>query len=135
MISGGGDTAGGPTLLIIDDDSEMRHALVCFFERRGFHVAAGTSLAEAKSFLHRRKAWTLVISDYHLPDGTGLDLLGSVRAQAGAATPVLLMSGSVHAAALCAGVDYLSKPFPLTTLETRVQILLGRMRSITGPSS
>jgi DNA-binding response OmpR family regulator len=76
-----------------------------------------------------------VISDYHLPDGTGLELLGSVRAQTGAATPVLLMSGSVHAAALCAGVDYLAKPFPLTTLETRVQILLGRMRSITGPSS
>jgi two-component system response regulator PilR (NtrC family) len=127
MIAGATHQGAWPTLLIVDSDSEMLRTLVCFFEKRGFHVAAGTTLAEARAFLQRRKAWTLVISDYHLPDGTGLELLGWVREQAGATTPVLLMSGSAHAATLCAGVDYLAKPFPLAALETRVRTMLGRM--------
>jgi DNA-binding response OmpR family regulator len=128
MIRGGIDCAPGPKLLIVDHDSEMRQALACFFEKRGFKVAAAATLAEAKSLQYHRSRWTLVISDYHLPDGTGLELLGSMREQWGAATPVLLISGSVDIAALCAGTDYLAKPFPPAVLETRVQTLLGRMR-------
>ena len=114
-----------PTLLVIDSDSEMLQTLVCYFEKRGFHVAAGASLAEAKVFFHRRKTWTLVVADYHLPDGTGWELCCWIRDQANA-TPVLLMSGSAQAALLCAGTDYLAKPFPLETLEHRVRALLGR---------
>jgi DNA-binding response OmpR family regulator len=37
------------------------------------------------------------------------------------------MSGSVHGAALCQGVDYLAKPFALAELDSRVRSLLGRM--------
>lgn len=116
-----------PTLLIVDNDPHMLHTLVCYFEKRGFHVAASATMAEARTFLHRRKAWTLVIADYHLPDGTGLELFWCVRDQAGVATPVLLMSGSAQAAALCAGIDYLAKPFSLADLERRVRLLLGQM--------
>jgi DNA-binding response OmpR family regulator len=129
MIPGGAHAMAWPTLLIVDNDPEMLQALVCFFEKRGFHVAASATLAEAKIYLQRRKLWTLVISDYHLPDGTGLELFWWVREQVNAATPVLLMSGSVHGAALCAGVDYLAKPFPLTELEVRVRTLLRRMEN------
>jgi len=127
MIPGGAESGLWPTLLIVDADTEMLQTLVCYFEKRGFHVAACTSLAEAKSFFHRRKSWALVIADYHLPDGTGLELCWWVRDQVGLATPCLLMSGSAHGASLCADVDYLAKPFPLTALETRGRTLLGRM--------
>ena len=120
-------TGAWPTLLIVDSDPQMLQTLVCYFEKRGFHVAASATLAEAKTYLHRRKTWTLVISDYHLPDGTGLELFWCVREQVGMSTPVLLMSGSAQAAALCAGIDYLPKPFPLADLERRVRLLLGRM--------
>lgn len=119
-----GGTRGNswPTLLVLDSDPEMAQTLVCFFERRGFHVAAGASLAEAKEFFYRRKTWTLVIADYHLPDGTGWDLCSWVRDQ-GIDTPVLLMSGSPHCATLCAGMDYFSKPFPLEKLESYIRML------------
>jgi DNA-binding response OmpR family regulator len=125
MIPGGAHVATWPTLLVVDTDVEMLRTLVCYFEKRGFHVAAGTTLAEAKEFFHRRKNWTLVIADYHLPDGTGWDLCCWVREQA-RSTPVLLMSGSADGATLCAGADYLPKPFPLDALEGRVRVLLGR---------
>lgn len=126
MIPGGTHAGGWPTLLIVDSDPEMLQALVCYFEKRRFHVAAGASLAEAKIYFHRRKSWTLVVADYHLPDGSGLELHDWIRAQPGGETPFLLMSGSVNSAALCGDVEYLAKPFPLQALEERVRGLLRR---------
>jgi DNA-binding response OmpR family regulator len=111
-----------PTLLIVDSDLEMAQTLVCFFERRGFHVAAAASIAEAKHLFHRRKSWTLVIADYHLPDGTGWDLSGWLQEQSDG-TPLLVMSGSPHGATLCEGLEYLPKPFTLEKIEAYVRTL------------
>lgn len=113
-----------PTLLVVDDDPQMLQTLVCYFEKRGFHVAPASSLAEAKLFFHRRTSWTLIISDFHLPDGTGGELWNWVREQSIAMPPFLLMSGSFEGEMLCAGVDFLPKPFALEELENRVRTLL-----------
>jgi DNA-binding response OmpR family regulator len=123
--SGGARPSAWPTLLVMDTDQEMTRTLVCFFEKRGFHVAAGTSLAEVKLFFHRCKIWTLVISDYHLADCTGLDVCDWIREQ-GSDAPVLLLSGSPHSATLCAGNEYLAKPFRLETLEAYVRTVQRR---------
>jgi two-component system OmpR family response regulator len=88
--------------------------------KRGFHVAAGSTLAEARDFLHRRKTWTLVIADYHLPDGNGIELCDWLDAQ-GCRAPVLLMSASPHGYALCSGLAFLPKPFPIEQLEEFVR--------------
>ena len=121
-IRGAGWLSPWPTLLVADVDAEMRKTLVCFFEKRGFHVAAAENLAEVRDYFYRRKTWTLIIADYHLPDGSGAELCDWVRDQ-GSSTPVLLMSGSPHAATLCAGNDYLEKPFPIEKLEAYVRNL------------
>lgn len=114
-----------PTLLIVDRDVEMVRALVCFFEKRGFHVAAADSLAEARELFQRRKFWTLVIADYHLADGNGWELCAWIREQ-NDATPVLLMSGSPYGSTLCAGTDYFAKPFPPEKLEDYLRKLPAR---------
>lgn len=118
-VHGGARLNTWPTLLVLDTDEEMSRTLVCFFEKRGFHVAAGASFAELRDFFFRRKNWTLIIADYHLPDGTGAELCQWVRDQGGD-TPVLLMTASPYAATLCAGNDYLEKPFPIERLEAYV---------------
>jgi OmpR-family two-component system manganese-sensing response regulator len=118
--SGAGQFSSWPTLLVVDSDEEMRLTLVCFFEKRGFHVAAAASFSEVRDFFHRCKTWMLIIADYHLPDGNGAELCGWVRDQ-GCTTPVLLMSGSPHAATLCAGNEYLEKPFSLEKLDAYVR--------------
>src|SRR4051812_2084384 len=58
IISGGVHFRGWPTLLVVDQSAEMLQTLVCYFEKRGFHVAATTTLAEAKVYFQRRKTWT-----------------------------------------------------------------------------
>jgi DNA-binding response OmpR family regulator len=122
---GAASVAAWPTLLVVDTDTELTRALVCFFEKRGFHVAAGASVAEAKLFFHRRQSWTLVICDYHLPDGTGVELCDWIREQQ-SAVPLLLMSRSPHFATSCGEIDFLPKPFPLEKLETYIRGLQRR---------
>jgi DNA-binding response OmpR family regulator len=126
FIPGGAHFPAWPTLLVVDSDTEMLRTLVCYFEKRGFHVAAATTLADAKGLFHRCKTWSLVIADYHLPDGTGWELSCWMNDQARCAAPMLLMSGSPNCATLCAGADYLAKPFSLEALEQRVRRLLPR---------
>ena len=123
MIAGGTGSAIGPSLLIVDSDREMRRTLVSYFEKRGFRVAAAASLAAAKQNFTANRAWSLVIADYHLPDGTGRDLSAWVREHM-RQTPVLLMSGSAHIAKLCDGDDFLAKPFRLEKLEAYVSGVL-----------
>jgi DNA-binding response OmpR family regulator len=125
LTSGGPDLGTWPTLLVLDSDTEMLRTLSWFFEKRGFHVAAAANLAEAKNYFYRRPRWTMVIADYHLPDGTGWDFCTWMRERPNAsATPFILMSGGLHAAAICPEVDFLAKPFRVEDLESRVRTLL-----------
>lgn len=122
MIAGGA-IGLGPSLLVVDSDREMRRTLVSYFEKRGFHVAAAASLGAAKLSFVTNKKWALVIADYHLPDGTGRDLVAWVRERS-PGTRVLLMSGSTHIASLCEGEDFFAKPFRLEKLESYVGMVL-----------
>ena len=127
MIPGGTNIGAWPTLLVVDSDCDMLGTLVCYFEKRGFHVAAATSIAEAKTFCHRRRNWTLVLADYHLPDGTGWELCCWMQEQPGwQSLPFVMMSGSMNCSTLCKGAEYLAKPFRLDDLEERIRGLLNR---------
>ena len=109
-----------PTLLVLDDDADMARTLVCFFEKRGFHVAAGSTLADAREFFHRRKNWTLIISSYYLPDGTGAELYDWIREQ-GYDVPMLFTSGNPHCSTPCTGLNFLPKPFSIEALADYVR--------------
>ncbi len=125
-MPGGADVGAWPTLLVIDSDPEMLRTLAWFFEKRGFHVAAAATVGEAKVYFQRHPRWTMVIADYHLPDGNGWDFCAWMREQstALAPTPFLLMSGGAYATTICPELDFLAKPFRIDELERRVRTLL-----------
>ena len=106
----------------------MRQALAYFFEKQGFEVVAVPSITDAKHALERPEKWDLVISDYHLPDGSGWELCCWIRQQARSAPPFLLISGGLAAAALASEVDFLAKPFSVEELAGRVDTLLDKPR-------
>jgi FixJ family two-component response regulator len=99
---------------VIDDDRHVRAAINNLLKSRGY---IAHTFASAEEFLRSTDATdtSCVITDVHMPEMTGIDLLIQMRAQ-GSATPFILITGfpdeSMRARALQAGATcFLGKPF------------------------
>ena len=101
------------SLLIVDDEQNLRNQLAKAMERRGFVVAAAESVAEGKQLaLANRPKYAVV--DLRLGDGSGLEVVEVLR-HARADVRVIVLTGygniATAVAAVKAGaVDYLPKP-------------------------
>jgi CheY-like chemotaxis protein len=117
-----------PTILIVDDDPDMRLYLRgCL---RGLGEAAGPVIDAADGVEAMRRVWAdgvgLVISDVVLPRMDGLGLRQAIRADSvHARLPVLLISGESEAALPTDPDDaFLAKPFNARELLAVVRRLL-----------
>jgi two-component system KDP operon response regulator KdpE len=121
------------TVLLVEDDRELRHTLRDALEVEGYRVLASASLADAQAVLaHAGRSLAapdvdLVLLDLGLPDGDGAVLLGALRRNR--MTPVVVISardgedGKVRL--LDGGADdYLVKPFALGELLARLRVAL-----------
>jgi DNA-binding response OmpR family regulator len=112
------------TLLVVDDDADLREALVEQLELEGFRVVqAGTAAAGAAAALAEKP--DLLILDVDLPDGDGRDLCARLRGE-GVAAPVLMLTGATEDADAIRGLDsgaddYVSKPFRFAVLLARIR--------------
>lgn len=120
-------------VLHVEDDPMLRMLMQLSFENLGFRgtIVFADTLDQATQRLaaHRERTFDLIISDMHLPDGTGLDVVRLVRQGADTAlTPVVILSGDVdpkivgRAYMLGANV-YLDKAGPGRTLADVVSSL------------
>jgi diguanylate cyclase (GGDEF)-like protein len=75
------------SVLILDDDAELRSFLASLLVPRGYRVLEAARLAEAKAML-ADSVPDLLIVDGLLPDGTGVELISRIR-QLEAATPAI----------------------------------------------
>jgi DNA-binding NtrC family response regulator len=111
-------------LLIVDDDETLRQTLAGRFKRQGMTVSAAGNIAEALK-LAKAQQFDVALLDLHLPDGSGVDLLGVLKAgQPELEALMLTAHGSMDTAiqALKLGAyDYLTKPFHLPELEIHIQ--------------
>jgi DNA-binding response OmpR family regulator len=112
-----------PDLMIVEDEVMTLQTLAHFFTLRGFNVTTAATLREAQTRFWSRPGWAIILSDYHLSDGTGLELFSWIEEQRGLPAPFLLMSGGIKAE-LADGVAFIAKPFGLHELEARVRALL-----------
>jgi DNA-binding NtrC family response regulator len=122
-----------PTILCIDDEPVVGAVLERQLAELGHEPLVVTSVSEALITLARQSV-DLVISDYQMPDATGLDLLGRMR-ENGHEVPVIIMTGysSIENAVLSmrhGAIDYLSKPLRAETLRIAVNngIEVNRLR-------
>ena len=101
------------SLLIVDDEQNLRNQLAKAMERRGFTVAAAESVAEGKSLaLANRPKYAVV--DLRLSDGSGLEVVEVLRRARGDVRVIVLTGYGNIATAVAAvkagAVDYLPKP-------------------------
>ena len=118
------------SVLLVEDDRELRTMLREALAVEGYRVLAAASLSEARAMLmHNRKdtALDLVVLDLGLPDGDGAELLSLIRKDH--AMPVLVISArhndgqKIHL--LDAGADdYLVKPFSIGELLARMRVAM-----------
>lgn len=117
------------TILIVEDDLEMRSMLVRGLREEGLHVE---SVGTGAQLLERvaRCSPDLFIIDIGLPDADGRDVCQALRAQ-GVGAPVLFLTARDAlpdrlSGFSAGGDDYLTKPFAFAELVARLEALLRR---------
>ena len=119
----------GQTVLVVEDDDELRGVLGRGLREEGFTVVAVATGAELLERIAQATPDALVL-DIGLPDTDGRDLCQALRAR-GIETPVLFLTARDALVDRIAGFDaggddYLAKPFAFVELVARLQALLRR---------
>ena len=116
-------------ILIIEDNKEMLFGLEKLLNENNFHTLTASTLKLAKERLEEQE-YDLVILDWMLPDGSGVEFLAQMRKEFYTTSVLLLSSKSDiedKVEALDAGADdYLPKPFSNIELLARIRALLRR---------
>ena len=120
-----------PHALIVEDEAAIRHALTELLRSQGFVLDVAVDGHEAQIKLSTGR-YDLVLLDWMLPGVDGLTLLQRLRAR-GDLTPVLMLTARGAEADVVAGIDagaddYVTKPFGIRELISRVRGLLRRAR-------
>lgn len=113
-------------ILFVEDDQTIASALSFSLEEEGYEVTHAASVEQALSVLPQ--GFDLVLLDLGLPDGTGYDVCKVMR---GSSTPIIILSAIDDEANIVMGlelgaVDYVTKPFRLRELLTRIRGILRR---------
>ena len=115
----------GARILVVDDDDGIRELVRMILDIEGHRVVCAAGVAEARKRLESGRI-DLVVTDLHLGDGTGFDLIEHL-----AETPVIVMSATDSTeprlrAFRMGADDYVTKPFVPAELAARVGAVLRR---------
>lgn len=116
-------------LLLLEDDQSLIDGLVYALTKEGFALDVAMTVREARAQL-AVQAYDLLLLDQTLPDGSGLALCEEVRA-GGSAVPIIFLTAmdeeiQVIRALDAGGDDYITKPFKLGELCSRIRAQLRR---------
>lgn len=114
---------------MVEDDIFLRDGLSEMLSREGYTVDCVTTCREARR-LALENSYRLIILDIMLPDGSGLELCSAWRSS-GMNTPILFLTAKDEEVQIVRGLDaggddYVTKPFRLAELLSRLRALLRR---------
>ncbi|OEU67598.1 MAG: sigma-54-dependent Fis family transcriptional regulator [Desulfovibrio sp. S3730MH75] len=117
-------------ILVVDDSISTLEILKRNLQSGGYEVYSCTRVAEALSLLDELSI-DLIITDYRMPEATGLDLIKHVRANHPDTEIMMItgyptITGAVEAIKDGAG-EYLPKPFTTEELLSTVQRIVDRL--------
>lgn len=119
------------TILIVEDESDIRELIRYNMEREGFKVVEAGSAEEAVAWL-KKGVPDLVLLDLMLPGTDGFAFCRALRAdEKTAKVPVIMVTARDEDADIVAGLevgadDYVIKPFSARILSARVRAVLRR---------
>lgn len=120
-------------ILLIEDDVFLRDGLVELLGSENYGLACAVDAKEAKAAI-KSEQFDLVILDVMLPDESGFILCKTWRDE-GNTTPILFLTACDDEVQIVRGLDsggddYVTKPFRLKELLSRIRALLRRNNTV-----
>lgn len=124
-------------ILLVEDNKAVSEAVTDALKLERHAVDAVLTAADARAFMESLN-FDVIIFDWELPDGSGLDLCRQFRASGGTAA-VLMLTGKDKVVDKTTGLDsgaddYLTKPFTSEELAARIRALLRRSPTVSAPT-
>jgi DNA-binding response OmpR family regulator len=125
------DADSRPTILVADDEEDLRELVTYRLTRSGYRVIGAGDGQEALELAAERTP-DLMVLDVMMPKLDGYELTRRVRAEAALRSiPVILLTARSQESDIDRGFevgadDYLKKPFNPDELVARVRAVLGR---------
>ena len=115
-------------ILLLEDDDSLNHSVSLKLKKEGYTVRSAFTVKEA-FLLFRQFSPSLIICDITLPDGNGLDFCARIRQESDVL--FLFLTALDTEEDMMAGYrqgadDYITKPFSLAALVSKVGALLKR---------
>lgn len=117
-------------ILLLEDDLSLISGFSFAFRKQGFELAVVRTLKEANELWGEGK-YDLLVLDVSLPDGTGYEFCKKVRQVS--KVPIIFLTASDEEMNIIMGLDiggddYITKPFKLGVLVSRINALLRRAK-------
>ena len=117
-------------ILLLEDDLSLINGLSFAFRKQGFELAVVRTLKEANELWGEGK-YDLLVLDVSVPDGTGYEFCKKVRQVS--KVPIIFLTASDEEMNIIMGLDiggddYITKPFKLGVLVSRINALLRRAK-------
>ena len=115
-------------ILLLEDDLSLINGLSFALKKQGFELAVARTLKEADSLWIDGK-YDLLVLDVSLPDGTGFEFCKKVRQVS--KVPIIFLTAADEEMNIIMGLDiggddYITKPFGMMELVSRVKAVLRR---------
>lgn len=125
------------TIMIVEDDREIRSLLADFLAREGFATVCAENGGDMDRALMRARP-DLIVLDVMLPGEDGLAICRRLRARGG--LPILMLTAKAEDVDRIVGLevgadDYLAKPFNPRELLARIRAILRRVDGVAAASA
>lgn len=118
------------SIMLLEDDLSLVNGLSFAFQKQGYTLEVARTIADAKRIWCMGK-FDLLVLDVSLPDGSGFEFCQEVRKTS--SVPIIFLTASDEETSIIMGLDiggddYITKPFKLGVLVSRINALLRRAK-------
>lgn len=118
------------TILIIEDDRSLQYSISLALEMAGYRTISASSLQAAEDLSEQAD---LILLDVMLPDGSGIAFCRSFRERC--TKPIIFLTSCTDETDIIRGLDsggddYITKPFRLQELLSRIRANLRRVPNV-----
>ncbi len=122
-------------ILLLEDDISLIDGLVYSLKKNGFQIKSARTIREAEKLFEVEGDFDLLLFDVTLPDGNAFSLCAKLR-ETGSQVPIIFLTASDEETSViqgldCGGDDYVTKPFKLGELCSRIRALLRRSNMLS----